>query len=80
MFHSLEAKSIYTPIETNSVLDAKRYVPDITHASVRIYARFHGCPTESHSKVAQRILRHFKKTGTWFYFVHHDMYSLGGIW
>ncbi|KAH0679000.1 hypothetical protein KY284_020085 [Solanum tuberosum] len=35
--------------------------------NVRIYVRFQDCPTESQLKAAQRILRHLKKTGTWFY-------------
>ncbi|XP_069144614.1 vacuolar-processing enzyme-like [Solanum lycopersicum] len=61
----MEAKSTDIPIETNSMLDSDRYVPDITDASVKIYARFHGCPMESDLTVAQRIMRHLKKTGTW---------------
>ena len=70
----MEAKSTDIPIETNSMLDSDRYVPDITDASVKIYARFHGCPMESDLTVAQRIMRHLKKTGTWFYSIHQEMF------
>ena len=48
----MEAKLNATPMGINSIMDVDRYVLDITDESVKIHAKFHGCPTESHFKVA----------------------------
>ena len=70
----MDAKSIDTPMGSNSKLDADGSGLDVNDASARIHARFQDYPTESHLKVAQRILRHLKKTGTWFCSSHQEIF------
>jgi len=62
----MDAKTIDTFMGTNSKLGADGSGPDVNDTSDRICARFQACPTESHSKVAKRILRHLMKTETLF--------------
>lgn len=60
-FHIMDAKTIDTPLGTNSKLDVDGSGPYVNDASVRIYEEFQDCPTESHLKAAKRILRCLKK-------------------
>ncbi|KAH0743767.1 hypothetical protein KY290_031760 [Solanum tuberosum] len=49
-FHIMDAKTIDTPMGTNSKLDADGCGPNVKDTSVRIYAKFQACPTKSHLK------------------------------